>query len=120
MFESHRGGGKASQRRWRLNWALENGGLAPKRRTFQAEGKGYGQMGEEFVLVQGWVFSMTRLQGVGRGVAAGSPGEAGGANEPLQNTSIRASVHPRNSISLQMSLALGICVSNKLPWAVRC
>lgn len=91
-----------------------------KRRTFQAEGKGYGQMGEEFVLVQGWVFSMTGLQGAGTGVAAGASGEAGGANEPLVSTSIRASVHPRNSIFLRMSLALGICVSDKLPWAVRC
>ena len=31
---------------------------------------------------------------VGRGIAAGAPGEAGGANEPLESTNIRASVLP--------------------------
>ena len=63
---------------------------------------------------------MIGLQGTRRGAARDAPGKTGGANKPLVSTNIRASALPRNSIFLVMGLALRICISNKLPQAVRC
>ena len=42
--------------------------------------------------------------------AGGAPGKPGGANEPLERTNISASALPRNSSSLVMALASGICL----------
>ena len=37
-----------------------------------------------------------------------------------EDTNVGTSALPRNSKSLVMGLTLGICIFNKLPWAVRC
>lgn len=116
MFESHccRGRERASHGKWHLSWALENGGSALEKKGIPGRGQRICPNPQEFVprrdVLRDWT------SGTRRRAAADVLGEAGGANEPLESTSVGASALPRNSISLVMGLALGIHISNKLPW----
>lgn len=47
-------------------------------------------------------------------------GAGGVIHGPFENISVGTSALRRNSKSPIMGLALGICISDKLPWAVRC
>lgn len=78
MFESHycRGWKKASQRKWFLSWALENGGLAP-------EEEGHSRQRSKDMRISGGVRSGANILHdwtVGYWESCCWRGETGGAN----------------------------------------
>lgn len=89
--------------------------LPPRKRAFQAEGKGHAQTRRS--LFRGGMSSVIGPQVPGEErlqMCLGRQVEL--INEPLENTYVGASTLPRNSISLVMGLVLGIRIFNKLPW----
>lgn len=98
---------------WAGPWRMVD--LPPNKRAFQAEGKGYAQTRRS--LFRGGMSSVIGSQVPGEErlqMCSGRQVEL--INEPLESTYVGASALPRNSISLVMGLALGIRISNKLPW----
>lgn len=102
-----------------MSWALENGGRAPKEEGHSLQREKHTPTLGKSVLGQDVPRDCTAGSWETRGCRCFW--EAGGVtNGPLDNINVGTPALPRNSKSLVMGLALGICISNTLPWAVRC